>query len=109
MRNRWIRRLLIFLALVAAVAVLRFTVFRPKAVPVTVFRAARGLVEDTVTNSKAGTVRTRFRSSLSPEIGGRVLELPIHEGDHVKKGQLLLRMADADYRAQVEVSIRGRH
>ena len=101
MKRRLIRTLAIVALLVLAGVGLRYTVFNTHPVEVTVFRVARGLVEDTVTNSKAGTVRTRQRATLSPEIGGRVAELPVREGDRVKRGQVLMRIASDDYRARV--------
>jgi len=107
MKSRLVRAAAVVLLLVLAAVVLRFTVFRPEPVPVTVFRVARGPVEDTVTNSKSGTVRTRKRATLSPEIGGRVAELPVREGDHVQKGQVLLRIADEDYAAKVALQERS--
>jgi HlyD family secretion protein len=101
MKRRLIRTLAIVALLVLAGVALRYTVFKTQPVEVTVFRVARGLVEDTVTNSKAGTVKTRQRATLSPEIGGRVAELPVREGDRVKRGQVLMRVANDDYRARV--------
>jgi HlyD family secretion protein len=98
---RWIRTLLIIAALVGAGFALRYTVFRPDPVPVTVHVVAPGRVEETVTNSKAGTVKTRHRATLAPEIGGRVVELSAGKGERVKAGQILLRLADDEYRAQV--------
>src|SRR5712691_13085814 len=71
-----------------------YKVVRPDPVPVTVYRLARGTVEETVTNSKAGTVKARRRSKISPEIGGRVAFIGARAGDHVKKGQVLLRIND---------------
>jgi HlyD family secretion protein len=103
MKRTWVR-ILATLALLAIVAlVLKYTVFRPAAVPVTVYRVATGVVEETVTNSKAGTVKSRRRAKLSPEVGGRVAELNVREGDRVTGGQVLLRIADADYRARVRL------
>ncbi len=61
-----------------------------------------GRVESTVTNSKAGTVRARRRSRLSPEIGGRVVEILHREGDVVEEGALLIRLADDSQLAQLE-------
>lgn len=107
MRGKWLRRILILVALVAIVIALRLTVFRTQPVPVTIFRVAEGRVEDVVTNSKAGTVRTRRRAELSTEIGGLVVELPVRKGDRVEKGQVLLRLADADYRARAKLSERS--
>jgi HlyD family secretion protein len=77
-------------------------------VDVTVFRVAEGRVEDSVTNSKAGTVATRRRAAISPEIGGRVGELLVREGDRVAEGQVLMRLVDEDYRARIDLSDRAR-
>jgi len=107
MRNKWLRRILVLIALAAIAVILRLTVFRPKPVPVTVFRVAEGRVEDVVTNSKAGTVKTRRRAELSTQIGGLVAELPVHKGEHVEKGQVLLRLEDSDYRAQAALQERS--
>jgi len=107
MKSRWIRRLLLAALLALAVVALRFTLFRPDLVPVTIYRVAEGRVEDTVTNSKAGTVRTRHRAALSPEIGGRIEKLAVREGDRIEEGQVLIHLADADYRAHVELSSRA--
>ena len=88
---------------VAVGLLLRFTLLRPARVPVTVFRAAAGRVEESVTNSKAGTVKSRRRAELSTEIGGRVRELPVAKGARVRTGEVLMRIADGDYRAQVDL------
>jgi HlyD family secretion protein len=90
-------------AAVAVAAVLRTTVLKPARVPVTVVRVAAGRVEESVINSKAGTVKSRRRADLSTEVGGRVLELPARKGAHVRAGDVLLRIAQGDYRAQVAV------
>ena len=102
-RPRWIRPAVWILAVVAVAAILRATILRPAPVPVTVYRVAAGRVEESVTNSKAGTVKARRRASLSPEVGGRVAELPAKKGRRVRSGDVLLRVADADHRAQVAV------
>jgi HlyD family secretion protein len=97
-----VRPWLLWSAAVVAVAVaLRLTVLRPAAIPVTVFRAAAGRVEESVTNSKAGTIKARRRATLSPEVGGRVRELPARKGMRVRSGDILMRVADGDLRAAV--------
>lgn len=102
------RRLVTVLTiLVLVVLALRSSFFDAEPVPVTVFRAARGTIEETVTNSKAGTVKTRRRASLSPEMGGRVAQLAVRKGDAVKTGQLLLRLADSDLSARVRLEERS--
>lgn len=107
MNRRWIRRLLVAGLLISAIVALRLTIFRPKLVPVTVFRVARGRVEQTVTNSKAGTVKSRRRATLSPEIGGRVRQLRVRKGDRARRGDILMRLADGDYLAQVDLQQRS--
>jgi HlyD family secretion protein len=91
----------------AAIAVaLRFTVFAPKPVPVVVARVTRGPVEETLTNTRAGSVRARRRAKLSPEVGGRVASLPFHEGDRVRKGDVLVGLDDSLQRASLELAER---
>jgi HlyD family secretion protein len=95
------RRALWVAGLAGVLILLRLTVLRPAAVPVTVFRAAAGRVEESVSNSRAGTIKSRRRATLSPEVGGRVAELPARKGSRVARGDLLMRVADADLKAQV--------
>jgi len=99
--SKWLRRTLVLLALVAIVVLVRFTVFAPEPLEVEVVEVERGTVEYTVTNSKAGTVETRRRARLSPEIGGRVVSLPHREGARVKKGDVLLRLDDSTQQAEL--------
>ena len=102
-RHVWPR--LALLALLGAVFVLlRLTVFAPAPVTVRTVAAEKGRVEETVTNSRAGTVKARRRAKLAPETGGRVLELPRRRGARVRKGDLLLRVDDALQRAQLRLS-----
>ena len=102
--RRWLKRIAIVALLVGAVVALRLTVFRPPPVPVTVYEATRGPVEETVTNSKAGTVKAGRRSKMSPEIGGRVAFIGARAGDTVRRGDVLLRLNDSDLRAAVALA-----
>jgi len=104
--RRWLIRLAVLAALVAGAVVLRMTVLAPRPVRVTVVRAERGRVESTVTNTKAGTVTARWRAGLSPEIGGRVVEIPHREGARVESGDLLVRLDDSSQRARVTLAQR---
>ncbi len=106
-RTWWVKPL-IFLAVVAAgAAALRLTVLRPKLVPVTVQRVETGRVEDSVVNSRAGTVQSRLRSEMSPGIAGQVVAIPARKGTHVKKGDVLLRLDDTEEKARVELATRS--
>jgi HlyD family secretion protein len=61
---------------------------------------SRGIIDSTITNSKAGTIRARQRAHLSTEIGGRVVEITHREGGVVAQGVLLLLLNDSTLRAQ---------
>jgi HlyD family secretion protein len=102
-RRLW-SRLAALAVLVAAVVLLKLTVFAPAPVPVRVVAVEKGRVEETVTNSRAGTVKARRRAKLAPETGGRVIELPRRRGALVRKGDLLLRVDDALQQAQLRLA-----
>ncbi|HEV8201896.1 MAG TPA: efflux RND transporter periplasmic adaptor subunit [Candidatus Polarisedimenticolia bacterium] len=102
--NRWLKRLAVVAAIVVIGVFVKFTLLRPKPVPVTVFHAARGRVEETVANSKAGTVTARRRAKMSPQIGGQVSYLGARKGVTVKAGDILLRIADKDLRANLDLA-----
>ncbi len=102
--RKWTIRIVALVALAALVWGLQATFFAPEPVPVAVFALERGPVEETVTNSRAGTVEARRRAKLSPEIGGTVAEIPFREGERVEAGALLLRLEDSLQRARLEVA-----
>ena len=60
---------------------------------------ARGTVEKTVSNTRAGTVDACRRSKLSMPVGGRVDQLLVDEGDTVAAGQVLLSLWNKDRKA----------
>jgi HlyD family secretion protein len=98
--------LAIGLAVALAVIVVRLTICAPDPVPVDTAEVTRGRVEQTVTNSRAGTVRTRRRAKLSPEVGGRVVALPRREGERVKAGEVVLELDGELQRAKTAVAER---
>ncbi len=65
---------------------------------------ARGLVESTVANTRAGTVKARHRARLAPAIGGQIASLEVQKGDQVKQGQVLLTLWNDDIQAQLKLS-----
>ncbi len=81
-----------------------YKVVRPDPVPVTVYRLARGTVEETVTNSKAGTVKARRRAKISPEVGGRVESIGSRSGAQVRRGDVLLRIYAGDLKASLALA-----
>ena len=106
MSSRNVRLLLTALILIAVVALVAWWSLVPERVPVRVVPVARGTVERTATNSRAGTVEARLRAKISPDQGGRVAELPHRRGDRVQRGEVLLRLDDALERGQVAVARR---
>lgn len=102
-RRSW-SRLAIVAALIALGVGLRLTVFAPNSVPVHTVTAKKGRVEETITNSRAGTVKARRRAKLAPETGGRVVALPHRRGTRVRRGEVLLRIEDSLQQAQLKVA-----
>jgi HlyD family secretion protein len=98
--TRW---LIVVLLVAAAAVALRLTVFAPAVVEVRTAQVDRGLVEETVTNTRAGTVKVRWRASLSPMMGGLVTQLPHREGSAVREGDLVLKLDDRAQRAEFEL------
>ncbi len=93
------KKLIIFLILIAiAVGVIWYMGRQPPA-EVLLHTVARGTVEKTVSNTRAGTVDACRRSKLSMPSGGRVDALLVTEGDRVENGQVLLSLWNKDRRA----------
>lgn len=101
-----VRWTLVAAAVVVAVVALRATVFRPKGLEVDAARVERGTVEDAVTNSEAGTVRTRDRARLGAEAIGRVLAIPKREGASFRRGEVLLQVDAAAARMRLDLARR---
>ena len=49
-------------------------------------------VEQSVSNTRAGTIDACRRSKMSPAMGGQIAVLAVEEGDMVEKGQVLLEL-----------------
>ena len=98
--RKWLRRGLIALVVVALGAATAWWLARPKPVAVTVAEVGRGTVESTVANTRAGTVEACQRTKLSTITGGRIEIMAVKEGDHVRKGQMLMQLWNDDQRAE---------
>lgn len=97
---RWLLAVLV----VAGIALLIWQKTRAKPIEVVIKPVVRGEVEKTVANTRAGTVDACRRAKLSPSIGGQIASLPIHEGDQVKAGSLLLEIWNEDLAAQLALT-----
>ncbi|MHB1144784.1 MAG: efflux RND transporter periplasmic adaptor subunit [Thiobacillus sp.] len=101
----WLRLVLVVLMGAAlAYAGWRFT--RPAPPEVELATIARGTVESTVVNTRAGTVKACRRAKLAPGSGGQIVKLWVKEGERVKAGQPLLELWSRDLAAQRELAIR---
>ncbi|MCW5586359.1 MAG: efflux RND transporter periplasmic adaptor subunit [Chromatiales bacterium] len=98
------RRIIILLLITAVLAGWAWWATRSKPIMVAVAAVEKGTVEKTVANTRAGTVKACRRAKLSPSAGGQIANLPVQEGDAVKKGQLLLELWNKDVTAQLSLS-----
>jgi HlyD family secretion protein len=98
--RKWRFRALVGIGIVGVGFLLEVSVFAPEPIPVRTTTVARGTIDSTVTNSKAGTIRARQRAHLSTETGGRIVEITHREGGVVTQGELLILLNDSSLRAQ---------
>ena len=95
-----LRRILVSLLILAALAAAFWWFTRPKPISVVAREIDRGKVESSIANTRAGTVEACQRTKLSTIIGGRIEVLNVKEGDRVRKGQLLMKLWNDDQQAQ---------
>ena len=92
------------LAAIALLATAAWYFTRPKPVVVAVALADAGRVENTVANTRAGSVMPCRRAKLAPPAGGRIERLNVTEGDRVRPGQVLLTLWNDDLTARERMS-----
>lgn len=85
-----------------AIAGLAFYKVRLAPVPITAHQAATGGIIGEVMGT--GTLEARVKTTISPRIQERLIEVLADQGDHVKKGQLLARLDDAEAKQQVAIA-----
>jgi len=56
----------------------------------------------TQTVTATGQIDPEFKVLITPEVTGEIIDLPVKEGDMVKKGDLLIRIKGDQYQAQKE-------
>jgi HlyD family secretion protein len=59
----------------------------------------------TQTVTATGKVNSEFQVIITPEVTGEITDLPVKEGDQVKKGNLLIRIKGDIYKAQKERAV----
>ena len=101
----WLR-LVLFILVGSALVYAGWHFTRPKPPEVELATIARGTVESTVVNTRAGTIKACRRAKLAPAAGGQIVKLWVKEGDRVKAGQPLLELWNRDLAAQRELATR---
>jgi len=95
-KYKWI--VVIGLLLIVVAASVYFS--RAKPPEVVLLKVERGIVEATVSNNRAGTVKACRRAKMSPPAGGQISRLTVKKGERVVAGQVLLELWHKDLHAQ---------
>jgi HlyD family secretion protein len=101
-----ISRIAVIAGVLIALVLTTWYLTRPEPIEVELASISRGVVEATVVNTRAGTVKACRRSNLAPAAGGQIVKLWIKEGDRVNQDQVLLELWNADIVAQRELAQR---
>jgi HlyD family secretion protein len=99
-----LRRSILAVLLLAAAGAAVWWATRPEPVRVSLETVARGRVEASISNTRAGEIEACKRAKLSTIQGGRIDYLGIEEGDQVHAGQVLLRLWNEDQQAQLALT-----
>ena len=102
-KTKPLSRLGIIALVVAMLAYASWFVTRPEPIEVELATIERGLVEATVVNTRAGTIKACRRAKLAPAAGGQIVKLWVKEGERVQQGQVLLELWNTDLSAQREL------
>jgi len=101
-KNKKRRRILVFSAIgLVLVGLTLAAIFRKREAVITVQTekvARRNLTETVVANGKIQPV---LQVKISPEVSGEIIDLPVKEGQSVKKGDLLVKIKPDSYIANV--------
>jgi HlyD family secretion protein len=99
-KRKWRRWLFGGLALLVVAVGLFFTQRKDTPLVVTTEKAAIRDITQLV--SATGKIRPEVEVKISPEVAGEIIELPVVDGQHVRKGDLLVRIKPDNYIAQVK-------
>ncbi len=97
MKKYWIAGgIFLFIVLIIAANLLK----KEKGVEVMTEKVVRGTVQQKVTGS--GQIKPAVEVKVSAQVAGKIIRIYVKEGDHVKKGQLLVELDPQKYKASVE-------
>src|SRR3954454_23563755 len=94
--------ILIGVAVVIVVALTAMVIVkkRPKPIEITTDKAFRKSITQLVTAT--GKIQPEVEVKIAPEVSGEIIDIPVKEGQPVRKGALLLKIKPDSYQAQVE-------
>lgn len=101
--NKGLLAVLVALAFVGGFFGYRY-LSREQPIKVVAMTVEVGLVEATVANTRAGSVKARRRAELAPAIGGRIASLGVAKGDAVEAGQILMTLWNKDLQAELTLA-----
>ena len=93
---------LIFLAVVTAPVAYYF--LREPTIEVTAVTLKKGHVEQSLTAFSSGTVKPKIDSTIASGTLGKVMAIPVKEGDRVKANDILVELEHAELDGQVELA-----
>jgi HlyD family secretion protein len=99
-----VSKILLAIVIIAAPGWWYWKTSHPEPVGISVAYVERGDVEETVANTRAGTIKACRRAKMSPSLGGQISTLPFAEGSRVKKGDILLQLWNKDLQAEIELA-----
>ena len=106
MKTKWKIIITLAVLLIAAVGVYASTVLSKRGVvTVQTGKVMRADLASVVTAS--GEIKPKNYINIGANAGGIITDLPVKEGDHVRKGQLLARLEDVQPAADVKSSEAG--
>jgi HlyD family secretion protein len=88
---------------IAGIAAFAASKKREQPILVTTEKAFRTSLTEVVIAT--GKIQPEVEVKIAPEVSGEIIEMPVKEGQIVKKGDLLLRIKPDSYRAQVEAQM----
>src|SRR5215472_2904563 len=94
-RRKWKPWALSLMALLGIGGGAYFFQTRERVIPVTTEKAA--IRDLTQLVSATGKMRPEVEVKISPEVAGEIIELPVVDGQAVKKGDLLVKIRPDDY------------
>ncbi len=101
-----IKFLIIILLIIAASITGYFFISKEKPINVNAYKTEKGLVELTVNNTRAGTIKACNRARISPIIGGQIEKLPFKKGSRVNAGDLLLELWNKDIVSELNTAFK---